>query len=170
MVRVDLENEPIALVGENLLVLPKEKYGFYRVDWLEELQDIDKDFGSTASESEQSEVEASNLYVSDGEIGSYIIKPIDDVEVKVSQPSAMGRWRTKEVKTALKAATELRTRGFIFIWEDEKAYFTVKNPTKYTLDRTKVRFKGLYRYQVSKLTQIPDKFSTIIVEGRGGPI
>jgi cysteinyl-tRNA synthetase len=169
MVRVDLENEPIALVGENLLVLPERKYGYYKVEWLEEIQDVDYDFGSIAAESETEETEVSNLYMSDGEIGSWMIKPIDDVEVKVSQPSAIGRYKTKEVKTSIKAATELRKRGILFVWEDEKVYFTVKNPTKYPLDRSKVRFKGLYRYQVRKLPTAPERYSVIVVEGKGGP-
>jgi hypothetical protein len=168
MVRVDLENEPVCLVGENLLVLPKDKYGFYRVEWIEELNDVDHDFGTAAAETELTEAEVSGLYMSDGEIAGWRIKPIDDVEVKLSQPQAIGRWKTKELKTALKSATDFRKRGFIFIFEDEKAYFAVKNPTKYSVQRTLVRFKGLYRYVVKKLDKEVTPYTTIVVEGRGG--
>jgi len=159
--------EPIVKIGENLLILPEQKYGYYTVTAIEPLPVIIHDFGSVSSESESKDINVSALQLNEGEVGQWRLVPLDDIEVEVKQPLANTRSVTKEVTSKINAFSvafdpTLKHTEFFTI-KDEKVYFKITNPTKSDITRARVAFFG-WKLKVKKLPAKPAKFAVIQVE------
>jgi len=170
-----LEFVPIAKVEENVGLyqyVAKKKARYFMVKFIEPLNPVEHDFGGLAAESSTGDQEVPNdrLYLPDLEMGQYLVIPLDDVYIKVKQPLAKSRWVTKG------QITELRKRyysyeplkhmnlGQIFVFEDEKVFFDVRNPIKYPILKSRVIFPG-FRFVLEELEVRPERFTWVPIEG-----
>lgn len=165
------EFKPIARVGENILCQPEDKYGYFKVLYLEPLPEIVHDFGPLDPDSETGDKEVTALYMPDGELAQYRIIPLDDIIItSLKQPLAKTRWSAKNVNFQLTKTSlqQLMTSPMhiseIFVFEDEKVYFNVKNPTQYRQEKNRVKFIG-FRYKLEKLRAKPPVYTVVPVEG-----
>lgn len=159
--------EPIAKVGEYLAVYPTDKYGYYKINYICQLPEIVKDFGSLNATSSTGDIKVTELYMDDGFIGQWRIIPLDDIIIEAKQPLAKSLWTTRN-KTASISLRSLKTNFMsgvleVFIFEDEEFYLNITNPTNYTQPKNRVLFTG-FKYSISKLEAPPEKFTTIPVE------
>ncbi|RLJ08586.1 MAG: hypothetical protein DRP12_00025 [Candidatus Aenigmatarchaeota archaeon] len=158
--KVDLE--PVALPGENIVILPDNKP--FRVAWIEPLPAIDKDFGSLAAGAETGDTEVTDVYTDENQLVQFRIIPLDDVEVTVKQPRAKGRWVTKVVQAKLIKDNPHDNLAEMFQFEDRGLFFNVKNPTSYTLPASRVRLVG-FRFVLEPLSEMPEKKTYVVVGG-----
>ena len=160
--------EPVVKVGENIAVFPTNKYGYFKVLYIRQLPEIIHDFGSISAEKTVSDKEVTDLYMNDGEIAQYRMMPLDDIVITVKQPLAKGIWTTRNTQAAISQKTlQLQTITGIsefFVYEDEKIYFNVTNPTKYNISKSRVLFTG-FKFAVEKLPTPPEVYTVIPVEG-----
>lgn len=170
-----LEFKPVALVDENIGLyqyVAKKKPRFFTVQFIEPLNPVEHDFGGLAAETNtgDTEIPGDRLYLPELEMGQYLIIPLDDVYVKIKQPLAKSRWVTKGQTTELRkryyAYEPLKAMnlGQIFVFEDEKIFFDVQNPTKYPILKARVIFPG-FRFVLEELVEKPAKFTWVPVEG-----
>jgi len=163
-----LQFVPVVRKGENLELIKNDTdiLGYFRVLYIEQLPQVDSDFGSINKESSTGDTEITNLYMPDGELAQYHCICLDDLELTISQPKAKKRFAAKNVVHALTALAQQVAPNLsaFFVWEDEKVYFDAKNPTKYNRKRNRVRFIG-FRFILEKLTVKPGVFTTIPIEG-----
>ena len=159
--------EPVARIGENLLVLPKEKYGYYKVTAIEPIPIIIKDFGAINAESESKDTAITEVELNEDEIGQFRFIPLDDIEVEIKQPLANARGFTKTVVTRVsKLSAQLDPtlkHTEVFTIEDEKLYFKIKNPSKSNISRSRVAIFG-WKFKVKELKAKPQKYAVIQVE------
>lgn len=160
-----LDFVPTVRVGENLELRKNDTdvLGYYRVKYIEPLPHKVHNFGAISAGSSTGDAEVSDLYMPDGELAAYEITPLDDVEITISQPKAKKRYAAKSYVhyiTPLTPAVQAR----LFMWEDEKVYFDVKNPTRYSRDKLRALYHG-WRFVCEKLDVKPPQFTTIPVEG-----
>jgi len=165
------EFKPIARVGENVLCQPEDKYGYFKIIYIEPLPEIVHDFGPLDPDTGTGDKEITALYMPDGEMAQYRIIPLDDIVITaLKQPLAKTRWSAKNVnfqltKTSLQQVmTSPMHIAEIFVLEDEKVYFNVKNPTQYRQLKNRAKFIG-FRYKLEKLTARPSVYTVVPVEG-----
>lgn len=165
---------PVVKVEENIGLYLRQKRKivekFFKVRFIEPIQPIIYDFGSIDAEDDTGDVEVEELYMADLELAQYRIVPIDDVSIALKQPLAVTRWATDKATTLLQKPPlsleilKALQMGEFFIYEDEKAYFLVTNPTKYRQLKNRVMFPG-WRYVLEELPAKPAKWTWIPVEG-----
>lgn len=159
---------PPVRVHENIELIKNDKdvLGYYTVKYIEPLPQKVHDFGAVSTEASTGDAEVTDLYMSDGELACYQMIPLDDCKITVSQPKAKKRYATKSyvhiATPFVNQVSPLQSR--IFIWEDEKVFFDVKNPTKYNRLMHRIMFHG-WRLILEKLTAKPPQFTTIPIEG-----
>jgi hypothetical protein len=162
-----VEFTPPVKKGQKLELIKSdtELLGYYRVKYIEPLPKKVHDFGAIDAEATSGDVEVTDLYMSDGELACYQMIPLDDVEITISQPKAKKRYATKSyvhtISPIVNQVSPLHTR--IFVWEDEKIFFNVKNPTRYNRPMHRVMFYG-WRLILEKTTPEPP-YTTIEIEG-----
>ena len=167
----DVAFEPVVRVAENLELLPEDhpKHGYYKVLYVEQLPEVFHDFGTISAERSVDDKEVTSLYMPDGELAQYRFHPIDDLEVKIKQPSGLSRFVTKHKWLAVTSRTHQQAPKMnpseIFVIEDEGVYFTVKNPAKSETKKSRVKFFG-WRFVLEKLVEKPDRYTPIPVGGR----
>jgi len=163
---LNIEQEPPVKFQENVMLVPKNKY--YVVDYVEALPEYVHDFGPLAAGASSSETEMENLYMPDGELAIYKFELLDDLELQIKQPKG----KLKNVAKSIQHAFTLRSQGsntsgnqqVLCVFEDDKVYFTVKNPTNYAQPKNRVRFTG-WRLKLTELGSRPDKYTVIPTEG-----
>ncbi len=165
------EFEPIALVGENILILPDNRA--FKVVYIEQLPIYVKDFGPIAAGSEIVTGEAGVpdlvkgfLEMPKNELAQIRFKLLDDIEVRVFQPRRAGRFTTNAVQFVIDKRIEeidptLKLTE-IFQFEDRSLAFIIRNPTNYNLSSSRILFMG-YRYVLKELSQIPEKYVAVPV-------
>ncbi|RLF95985.1 hypothetical protein DRN58_10100 [Thermococci archaeon] len=143
--------EPVCKVGENI----KLSDGTVAVvEFIEPVPLITKDFGSLSAGASSTLTELdTELEVEKNQLLQIRIVPLDDIEVTVKQPRGVGKYSTRYTSSALKLLPkdvfQHSQESEIFIKEEGVIYVEVKNPTEYTLPRSKVAFLG-YKYILKK--------------------
>lgn len=165
---------PLVKVEENIGLYLRQKRKivekFFSVRFIEPLQPIIYDFGALNGESSSGDTEVTTLYMPDLEVAHYRIVPLDDVAVKMKEPLAITRWTTDKAITLLQKPPlsleilKALQHGEFFIYEDEKAFFDVTNPTKHRQLKNRLMFPG-WRYVVEELPAKPAKWTWVPVEG-----
>jgi len=158
---------PIAKPREFLALHPLSSYGYYRIIWMEQLPEIEKNFGSIDAETSLKDQEVTEIYMKDGRMAQYDFYSPDDIVVTaIKQPLAKTKWVTKEsVAKATSFSFQIAPHIHrIFVFEDEKVFFTIMNPTKYTKPLTRLRFIG-WAYRIEKVEKKPETYSDVPVEG-----
>lgn len=159
---------PTVRVGEVLELRKSDKdvLGYFTVQYIEQLPKYLKDFGAISAGGTTGDTDMTDLYMPDGELAAYQMVPMDDVEVTVSQPKAKKRYAAKNyvhvITSFISQVMPQQTR--FWIWEDEKVYMDVKNPTRYARQRHRVLFYG-WRFVLQRLAARPPVFTTIPIEG-----
>ena len=169
--------EPIAKVGENLILIPPSSYCvdnngrlvFYKITFIEPLPEIIKDFGAVSASSSVTDQEVTELYVYDNQLAQYRIYPISDVQIKVKQPKASTRYATKNTVSYISKFTKPDNLREIFIFSDKNAtYFDIINPRAEALSESLVRFVGwkfiLAPIIVDSLQQLPKTYTVVPLE------
>lgn len=164
-----IEFLPVVRKGENLEIIKSdtgEVVGYYHVNYIEQLPEKIHDFGSIAAATSSEDQEVTDLYMKDGQLAQYRIIPLEDVEVTISQPKAKKRFATKSYIHKITARTNQIAphQTQLFVLEDEKIFFTVKNPTKYARPKHRILYHG-WRFCLTKLPTPPPVYTTIPVEG-----
>lgn len=158
---------PIAKPREFLALHPLSSYGYYKIVWVEQLPEIEEDFGSISAESSLTDKEITDLYMKDGRMAQYDFYSPDDLLVTtVKQPLAKTKWVTKDsVAKATSFSFQVAPHIHrIFVFEDEKIFFTVKNPTKYAKPLTRLRFVG-WAYRIERVEKEPQVYTDVPLEG-----
>lgn len=166
-----IEFVPPVRVGENLELRKNatDIYGYGTVKYIEQLPEKIHDFGAITAGSTTSDQEITDLYMPDGELAAYQLVPLDDEEITVSQPKSQKRFAGKSyVHIITPFSSQVNPSGNqrrIFVWEDEKVYFDVKEPTRYNRQRHRVLYHG-WRIILGTLTQTkPPQVTVVPVEG-----
>jgi len=160
---------PIVRKGENLELVKSdtgEVVGYYNVTYIEQLPEKIHNFGSLAAETSADDQEVTDLYMKDNQLAQYRLIPLDDEEITVSQPKSKKRFATKSYVHKITARTCQIAPHLtqLFVLEDEKIFFTVKNPSKYTRPMHRILYYG-WRFCLTKLPTPPPVYTTIPVEG-----
>jgi len=160
---------PVVRKGENLELINSDTgkvVGYYHVNYIEQLPEKIHDFDSIATEASDEDQEVTDLYMKDKQLAQYRIIPLEDIEITISQPKSKKRFATKSYIHKITARTNQIAPHLtsLFVFEDEKIFFTVKNPTKYTRPMNRILYYG-WRFCVTKLPTAPPVFTTIPVEG-----
>lgn len=179
------EMKPVANVDEWFAILPISKYGYGQVAYIEPLPEVLVNFGPINQNATVTSLEvgtsagvtangqiASALYMSDGELAQWRYRLVDDISMQLSQPAAIGRWKTKAVKARISLVSPYKRLGEFFQWKDNKIFFDVTNTSNNNgIPNARVLFSG-FRYviaQGNKLTGTkPAFYSAVPVEGLGG--
>lgn len=164
---LNIEQEPPVKFDENVMVVPTNKY--YRVNYVEALPSYTHDFGSLAAGTMTTgDTEVSNLYMPDGEIAVYKFELLDDDLVQIKEPLGKLKNVAKSVQHSFSLLSQesnpSRNQQVLCVFEDDKTYFYVTNPTKYTQPKNRIRFSG-WRLKVTELASKPDKFTILPTEG-----
>lgn len=161
---------PPVRVGENLKLVKNaaELLGYGTVKYIEPLPFKVHNFGAIATEASTSDQEVTDLYMKDGELAIYQMIPLDDEEITVSQPKAQKRYATKDyvhiITPFIQQISPLHTR--VAVWEDEKIFFDVKNPTKYNRLIHRVLYHG-WRVILGELSKTPPQAPATVVPVEG---
>jgi len=154
--------EPIAQIDQFVKLIPQEEY--YVVKWIEPLPDIIRDFGAIGAEGVKEDVEVDELYLEEKRLGQYRIIPLDDITIEVKQPKAGIRYATKKVIAIISFRTVLANPAGnireIYVWENGKIFFTVKNPRKYDIAMSRVMFLG-YQYMLEPVVEVPKVYTVV---------
>lgn len=160
---------PIVRKGENLELIKSDTgavVGYYTVNYIEQLPEKIHDFNSIATEASDEDQEVNDLYMKDLQLAQYRIIPLEDVEITISQPKSKKRFATKSYvhKITIRTNQIAPHQTSLYVFEDEKIFFTVKNPTKYTTPMNRILYYG-WRFCLTELTEPPPVYTTIPVEG-----
>jgi len=162
--------KPIALVGENLLLLPEKEY--YRVIWIEQIPPFVLDFGSISAGKKKEDVVIDFIKQSKNFLAQLRFAPLDDVLITVKQPG-VGRvkYSMKEAAAVVKIGADiievdpcLHTTE-LFQWQDKPCLFDLENVTNYDTPMSRVLWIGI-RYELEKIPK-PPKFTVVFTEARG---
>lgn len=165
--------EPIVLIGENLHLMPDDKY--YRVVFLEGLPLIEHDFGATSSGDELRNQEITEIYLGDNELGQYRMMVVDNLKVYVKQPSGIGKWLTRngqayliDYSTYSQAFSESLQLTEFYQWEDTPFIVDV-TATADNTTASRLWFFG-YRYVLEELKEVPQVATTVWTQGYRPPV
>ena len=145
--------EPVVEIDQNLAVLTETGWQYFVVGYIEPLppsEDFIKDFGLLADDGTATDEEITLVEMKTNELGQFRFEPLDEINIKVAQPSAASRFsiKNKHVRvtrlSALRDTTLKHTECFVF--EGDNIYFPeVKNESGASLAKTRVQFYG-YRF------------------------
>lgn len=160
---------PVVSIGQHLKLIPTEK--FVRVTFIESVPNIEKDLGAVNSESETTEKKMSDLLeVFDNEILHVRIDVVDDIQIYLYEPRGLARHGIKYVTGYITAEDSLyadsRNHAEYFVYQDDVLFLKAKNPTKYNLVRSKVKFQA-WRYRFEEVKR-PEHYTTIPIRGIAG--
>jgi len=161
--------KPIALVGENVHLMPQNKY--YTVERMETLPPFIVDFGSLTAGKTKEKERIEDTEMPKTWLAQYRFKPLDDIEIKVYQPEGKGKYLIKKDEVMVSVNIFIREIDpclhltELFQWEDTRLLFTVTNPTKYDLPTSRVLFFGI-RYKLKEIPK-PPRFTTVFTKGVG---
>jgi len=92
--------EPIARVGEKVLLLPQKK--LYEVLWVQSVQPILKNLGSLTAGASSTKVELkTELELEENELGQWRFEPVDDVQLAIFSLAANRMFSTRYTDTAI---------------------------------------------------------------------
>jgi hypothetical protein len=162
-----VEFPPIALVDQNVLLLPDRKP--YRVRYVEPLPMIVKTFGTISAGGKLEDQDISELEMPAGELGQFRFAPLDDVRIYVKQPKTVGRFLTKAGMVPVDARIwqhdPLLTRTEFYVFENRIVTLNVENPSSaYSVVSPRIAFFG-YRLVLEALTEIPERYVAVPIAG-----
>jgi len=161
--------EPIALPGENLVILPEMKA--FKVEYVEQIPAFIIDFGPIAAGAEIRDRKLSEVEMFENEIGQFRIYFIDNIALRNwRQPYGAGRFFMKNVTPQLD--NTFQTIDYVhfsqftefFVYKDQVPYVDVVNISGTNLSASRIKLFG-YKYVVTPLPAIPSEYKTIPTAG-----
>lgn len=160
--------KPIQRENGFIKTLPRED--FFKVLYVEPLVELPpRDFGSVNANTNLADQEYTQLYMNDGELGQYRLIPIDDIVITVNQPRAQVRFANRNVTGRITRFQEppLWSKRYnlaeLFVFEDDKVFVSINNPTNYVQQKTRVQPIG-FRY-VLEPAQRQTQYVAVPTEG-----
>ncbi len=153
--------EPIAEVGENILVVDRESYRLYTVAFLEPISASHPFVANAvvapavilAAGAVAPVLSTTNILdMQNGQLGQFRMYVLDDIGVEFLQPQSLTRFGTLNQQARVNAFNRLKdpcdhlTEFFVF--EQDRPFLRVTNPTQYALNQARVAFYG-YKYVLS---------------------
>jgi len=163
------EFEPVAYPGENILLLPTKEA--YRVEFVEQIPVIEKDFGALDADAETDSTKLTELELDDMQLGQYRMYFVDNVAItEFRQPFGAGRFVIKNTVGQIDQTfqnidfTRLSQFTEFYVFEDDVPHVKVKNISGAALSNSRIKFFG-WKYYLTKLPRIPETYKTVPVAG-----
>lgn len=164
------EFEPVAYPGENILLLPTKEA--YRVEFVEQIPIIEKDFGALDAGAETASTKVTELELDNLQLGQYRMYIVDNIAItEFRQPFGAGRFLVKNVVPQIDSTfqsidfTKLSQFTEFYVFEDDVPYVKVKNlDTANAITNSRIKFFG-WKYYLTKLPRIPESYKTVPVAG-----
>jgi len=162
-----IQFQPIVQIGENLHLMPVNKY--FTVEFIEGIPMIDKDFGAISAGDTKKDQELTFLYMPRNELAQWRFVPIDNVQVTRFVQPRNPKWITRDTSGKLIRALDyanpivetLQLTEF-FQFEETKAFIDIYAPS--AVSTSVIRFYG-YRYMLREIPK-PPIFTTVWYEAR----
>lgn len=168
--------EPIVRIGENIHVLPRDKY--FRVDFIEGLPLKEHNFGAIGADATIADQECAFLYMEDNNLAQFRVVPATaDVQITaLRQPKGIQKWTMRTENATLPnyadySANILAAHG---IGLQMTEFFQFENTSLFVdlysvggVAAAKVRFAG-FRYAMTELSAPPAVSTPVWVEGYPG--
>lgn len=140
--------EPAVEIDQNLTVLTESGWQHFVLRYAEPMPSetpMIKDFGALAKDGTVTEQEIDMLEMKDNELGQFRFEVLDDILIKVAQPSAAARHSIKNTRAQVGMMTkvkdpELKSTEF-FVFENNNVYFE-EVKARAALAKTRVLFFG----------------------------
>lgn len=153
---------PVAKPGENILVFSQKTYNLFKVAFVEPLPlspALTIDNGQLPTGAQLNAIDTSSILdMSDGQLAQLRFKVLDDINVQLNQPSQLVRFTNKNKTATVDLFTHkagLDHLSEFFIFQTQRPYLYVSNPTGYTLAKTRVAFWG-FKYVLSGADGVSD--------------
>ena len=143
--------EPVARVGEYVLLADRQGYRLFTVAFVEGLPPshaLTANIGALAAGATSAPFSLTNLLdMQYGELGQFRARVLDDFHAILLQPQAVQRWGTMNQTSRLNAFGRLYDPcdhlSEFYIFEDQRVWLTAQNPTGYALAQARVSFYGV---------------------------
>lgn len=167
------EFEPICKIEENLGILTTTGWGYFKAIYIEPLppsEDLILDFGAIANGGSVKDQEIDLLEMKTDELGQFRFEPLDNIKIKVAQPTGAARFTIKNKVVRVSQLSCARDPSLkhteVFVFENNNIWFTeVVNDSGADLPASRVQFYG-YRYMLEKLTSKPEKLTYVVATGK----
>ena len=145
--------EPVADIGENLLLVGRGAYYLYKVAYIEPLSlscPLIVNLGAIASGAVVNNFNTQNILdMQDGSLAQLRAFVLDDIHVQVAQPQAVIRGVTRNITARWTAFSKIYDDcdhlSEFFIASMDRPYLTATNPTGANLAQARIAFYG-YKY------------------------
>jgi len=162
------EFSPVARVGENLFLIPLNRY--VTIKYIEPIPGKIIDFGSLDAGESTPTTELTDMEMPEDEIGQYRIKVLDDITVTVYQKRGVGRFSTKNVLYPITPDSDTLSSHAnsteIFVYGDDAPWVQVTNSGTVPILKSRIWIQG-FRYVVETLEEAPAKYTAIPIWGWG---
>jgi hypothetical protein len=145
--------EHIAEVGENVLLVQYGQYSLYQIAYIEPIPRSHPLVANVGAIAAGATVPVFNttaiLDMNYGQLGQFRAHVLDDIHVTVLQAQALARFALMNVSATINPFVHLEDPDDVLtefaIWEQNRVFLTVVNPTGYPLAQARVAFYG-YKY------------------------
>lgn len=166
--------QPVAEVGENLLLVDNAAYHLYQVAYRNSVppsHPFVAEASAGAGLAAGGRIQAFNtnniLDLNEGQVGQFRAYVLDDVHVRINQPAATARQAVGQLVATFNAFSKLQdphdALTEFFSFEDVRPILDITNPTGYVLVQVRIAFYG-FRYILA------GKDGTSALGGRISPI
>ncbi len=143
----------VALPGENILLVQTDRYRLFQIAYIEPLprsHPLVINVGAPAAGQTLADFNTQNvLDMEYGQLGQFRMKVLDDIHVVVLQPAQVSLHSTLNVIATVNPFTALADpsghQTEVFIFEINRIFVRVTNPTRYNLAQARVALDG-FRY------------------------
>ncbi len=142
--------EPIAQMGQNMMVYSNATWGAYVIDYVEPLaasSALTVDYGAVAAGGMVAATLAQSLRLDDGYLVELWMRPIEDFEIVLWLRQGQQKFRIKNAQARIGYQTALMdpmflSSKFYVLGKDRDPYIEVRNPRPYVLGSSNVSFWG----------------------------
>jgi len=143
--------EPVVEAGQNVLLVDRTNYNLYQVSYIEPLirsYPLIYDGGALAAGATAPIANMQTLLdMQYGQLAQIRCRVVDDIDVIVFQPQAIARQANKNQIANFNAFSALYDEddqgSEFYIFEDQRIYLQITNPTAYAGTKTRVSFYGI---------------------------
>jgi len=169
----DNDFKPVVAIGQQYSVLTSQgTEKFYEclyveplpksIDLIEDIGEIAADSTSNANKIEILSMEGAAARETDiSEVFQMRMEVLDDISVLVKEPSAQGRFKTKNNQIRVDYNSGPVE---IYVSEDDVIYADVSNTTNYLIQQARIAFWG-WRIVGRLLAKTPEKYTRIVATG-----
>ena len=139
-----------------MLLLDREAYMLYQIAYIEPVppsHPVVQDFGAILAGAFTAPTSTTAILdMTDGQLGQFRMKVLDDIVVTLMQPQAVSRFGTKNVNARINAFSARYHPddhlSEFYVYEDDRPFLQVTNPGAVALVQARVAFYG-FRYVLS---------------------